>query len=66
MSVMRSFHSKRFIKLGSTRNIYKYSFFNRTVKENNVLPSELVEQKTFKSSQAALLSHLSFLLLIFV
>ena len=51
--VRRSCHPKRFINF-STSNTYKYSFFNRTVKEWNALPRELLEQETLVSFKSAL------------
>ena len=52
--VTRSFHPKCFINLLSTSNTNKYSFFNRTVKEWNALPTELIELETLASFKSAL------------
>ena len=37
--VTRSYHSSKFINIGSNSNTYKYNFFTRTLKEWNTLPS---------------------------
>lgn len=56
--VTRSFHPKRFINMGSSSNTYKFSFFARTVKEWNDLPTHLIEEKSIISFKSALAANL--------
>ena len=43
--VTRSYHSSKFINIGSNSNTYEYNFFfTRTLKEWNTLPSFLLDQ----------------------
>ena len=37
--ITRSFHNKKFINVGISSNVYKFSFFTRKVKEWSTLPN---------------------------
>ena len=50
--VTLSYHSSKFINIGSNSNTYKYNFFTRILKEWNTLPSFLDQPSVdaFKSA----------------
>ena len=51
--VTRSYHSSKFINIGSNSNTYKYNFFTRTLKEWNTLPSFLLNQPSVDAFKSA-------------
>ena len=52
--VTRSYHSSKFINIGSNSNTYKYNlFFTRTLKEWNTLPSFLLDQPSVDAFKSA-------------
>ena len=57
--VTRSYHSSKFINIGSNSNTYKYNFFTRTLKEWNTLPSFLLDQPSVDAFKSAVTNYLS-------
>ena len=53
--VTRSYHSSKFINIGSNSNTYEYIFFffTRTLKEWNTLPSFLLDQPSVDAFKSA-------------
>ena len=56
-SVTRSYHSSKFINIGSSSNTYEYNFFTRTLKEWNSLPSFLLDQTSVEAFKSALTNN---------
>ena len=56
--VTRSYHSSKFINIGSNSNTYKYNFFTRILKEWNTLPSSL-DQPSVDAFQSAVTNYFS-------
>ena len=50
----RVYHSLKFINAGCRTNIYKYSFFPRSVKEWNELPETIIEAANTEAFKLAL------------
>ena len=57
--VTRSYHSSKFINIGSNSNTYKYNFFTRTLKEWNTLPSFLLDQPSVDAFKSAVTNYFS-------
>ena len=57
--VTRSYHSSKFINIGSNSNTYKYNFFTRTLKEWNTLPSFLLDQPSVDDFKSATTNYFS-------
>ena len=57
--VTRSYHSSKFINIGSNSNTYKYNLFTRTLKEMNTLPSFLLDQPYVDAFKSAVTNYLS-------
>ena len=54
-----SYHSSKFINIGSNSNTYKYNFFTRTLKEWNTLPSFLLDQPSVDAFKSAVTNYFS-------
>ena len=50
----RNYHPLKFINAGCRTNIYKYSFFPRSVKEWNKLPETIIEAANTEAFKLAL------------
>ena len=50
----RNYHPLKFINAGCRTNIYKYSFFPRSVKEWNELPETIIEGANTEAFKLAL------------
>ena len=50
----RNYHPLKFINAGCRTNIYKYSFFPRSVKEWNELPETIIEAANTEAFKLAL------------
>ena len=57
--VTRSYHSSKFINIGSNSNTYKYNFFTRTLKEWNTLPSFVIDQPSVDAFKSAVTNYFS-------
>ena len=57
--VTRSYHSSKFINIGSNSNTYKYNVFPRTLKEWNTLPSFLLDQPSVDAFKSAVTNYFS-------
>ena len=54
----RSYHQKRFTRLSTRTNTYKYSYISRTTSERNDLPPDIKDQSTVESFKTALEDYL--------
>ena len=59
MRVTGSYHSSKFINIGSNSNTYKYNFFTRTLKEWNILCSFLLGQPSVDDFKSAMTNYFS-------
>ena len=57
--VTHSYHTSKFINIGSNSNTYKYNFFTRTLKEWNTLPSFLLNQPSVDAFKSAVTNYFS-------
>ena len=55
--VTHSYHSSKFINIGSSSNTYKYNFFTWTLKEWNSLPPFLLDQTSVEAFKSALTNY---------
>ena len=53
----RNYHPLKFVNAGCRTNIYKYSFFSRTVKEWNELPEAIIAAANTEAFKLASLYH---------
>ena len=56
----RQSHQRRFIRLGSTGDQYKHSFFSRTIKDWNDVPPDIISIDDYEAFKTRLVAHLTF------